>query len=129
MAIEGAGAVPFLGQFLRRGGETGEEAALALGSSHLPAAFDILHEAWKGARNPDFRAVLARAISLSRLDRALAWLLDLVSNGRRADAIAAIEALALHSSSEEVRRRVATAVEQREPELQAEFRKQFSVEN
>jgi hypothetical protein len=127
LAIEGEGALPFVAEFLDRGGETGEEAALALGSSRLAGAFDVLRGAWTRARNPEFRAVLLRAISLSRREPATEWLLDLVGNGRRADAAAAIEALALHSASEEIGRLVESAVQGREPELQAEFRKHFGA--
>ena len=66
-----------------------------------------------------------RAISLSRLDAALDWLLELVASGRRADALAALEALALHAGSEEIRTQVKAAAEGREPELVAEFQKRF----
>lgn len=127
LAIEGERALSFTADFLRRGGEAGEEAALALGSSHLPGAFDLLRETWKAARHPDFRAVLLRAIGISRLEPALAWLLDVVRNGRKADAAAAIEALALHHSSEEIRCQVERAIQEREAELGAEFRKHFAA--
>jgi hypothetical protein len=127
LAIEGERALPFVAEFLPSGGEEGEEAALALGSSHLPGTFDLLREAWKAARNPDFRAVLLRAIGISRLEPALAWLLDVMRNGRKADAVAAIEALALHRGSEEIRCQVEEAIREREPELEAEYRKHFAV--
>jgi hypothetical protein len=125
LAIEGAQALPFLAGFLKRADECGEEAALAIGSSRLEEGFDLLRQAWDGARDRQFRAVLLRAISLSRLDAALEWLLDLVRSGRLADAMAALEALALHAGSEEVRAQVRCAAEGREPELAAELRKRF----
>jgi HEAT repeat protein len=127
LAIEGERALAFVAEFLRRGGEAGEEAALALGSSHLPGAFDLLREAWKAARHPDFRAVLLRAIGISRLEPALTWLLEVVRNERKADAAAAIEALALHRGSEDIRRRVEEAIREREPEMDAEYRKHFAA--
>jgi hypothetical protein len=125
LAIEGARALPFLAEFLKRADERGEEAALALGSSRLAEAFDLLYQAWDTARDRQFRAVLLRAISLSRLDAALEWLLKLVREGRLADATAALEALALHTASEEIRAQVKGAVDGREPELMAEFQKRF----
>jgi len=125
LAIEGAQALPFLAGFLKRPDECGEEAALALGSSRLEGGFDLLRQAWDAARDTQFRAVLLRAISVSRLDTALEWLLDLVRSGRLADAMAALEALALYAGSEEIRAQVKAAAEGREPELVAEFRKRF----
>jgi hypothetical protein len=125
LAIEGARALPFVGGFIKHADERGEEAALALGSSRLAEAFDVLRQAWDAARDRQFRAVLLRAISLSRLDTALDWLVKLVREGRLADATAALEALALHAGSEEIREQVKAAADGREPELMAEFQKRF----
>ena len=125
LAIEGARALPFLAAFLKHTDERAEEAALALGSSRLEGAFDLLRQAWEAARDRQFRVVLLRAISLSRLDAALDWLLKLVREGRLADATAAMEALALHAASEEIRSQVKAAAEGREAELMAEFQKRF----
>ena len=96
-----------------------------MGSSRLQEAFDLLRQAWEATRDHQFRAVLLRAISLSRLDAALDWLLTLVREGRLADATAALEALALHTGSEEIRAQVKAAAEGREPELMGEFQKRF----
>jgi hypothetical protein len=125
LAIEGARALPFVGGFLNRADDAGDEAALALGSSRLEGAFDLLRQTWDAARDRQFRAVLLRAISLSRLDGALEWLLKLVREGRRADATAALEALALHTGSEEIRAQVKAAADGRELEIMAEFQKRF----
>jgi len=125
LAIEGQRALPLLAGFLERANEAGEEAALALGTSRLEGGFDLLRTTWDAARDRQFCAVLLRAISLSRLDAALEWLLELVRGGRLADALAALEALALHGGSEEIRQQVKEAAEGREPELRAEFQKRF----
>jgi hypothetical protein len=125
LAIEGARALPFIAGFLKHADERAEEAALALGSSRLEGAFDLLHQAWDTTRDRPFRAVLLRAISLSRLDAALEWLLNLVREGRLADATAALEALALHAASDEIRTQAKAAAERREPELMTEFQKRF----
>jgi hypothetical protein len=125
LAIEGPRALPFLAEFLKQAGEPGEEAALALGSSRLAEGFELLRQAWDTARDRQFRAVLLRAISLSRLDPALRWLLEVVRDGRLADALAALEALALHAGSEEIRLQVKAAAEGRELELRVEFQKRF----
>lgn len=129
LAIEGPtrveAALRFVADFLPRADEAAEEAALALGSTRLETAFEILRKAWTGARDPQFRAVLLRAISVSRLEAAIGWLVEMVRSGRKADAEAAIEALALHAASEEIQRQVESAVKARAGELQETFRKHF----
>jgi hypothetical protein len=125
LAIEGAGALRFVAGFLPREDEAAEEAALALGSSHLEAAFEILREAWAATRDPQFRQLLLRAASLSRQEAAIVWLLELIRTGRKRDAEDAIEALALHAGSEEIRKQVESAVEELEAELHEAFRKHF----
>jgi HEAT repeat protein len=123
LAIEGEVALPFLAEFLERGNEAAAEAALALGSSRLSGAFDLLREAWTKAHNPDFRAVLLRAASLSRLEPAIQWLLAIVRTARKTDAKAAVEALAFDSASAEIQNQVEEAIREREPELEAELRR------
>jgi hypothetical protein len=125
LAIEGEGALRFVADFLPRRDEAAEEAALALGSTHLESAFGILRNAWNSTRDPEFRAVLLRAASVSRVEAAIAWLLEMVRTGRKADAENAVEALALHAGSEEIRKQVESAVKGREGELQEAFRKHF----
>jgi hypothetical protein len=125
VAIEGEGALRFVANFLPRADEAAEEAALALGSTRLEDAFEILRKAWTAARDPQFRPVLLRAISVSRLESAIGWLVDIVRSGRKADAEAAVEALALHASSEEIRGHVEEAVEGREAEVRETLRRHF----
>jgi hypothetical protein len=100
LVVERARALPFVKEFLNRtGGETAEEAALALGSSRIPAAVDLLLEAWQGAMGEEYREALLRALSLSRDDRAVEFLKKLASEGRDRDAKAARAALELFSDS------------------------------
>ena len=126
LAIEGARALPFLREFLETADSSvREEAALALGSSRLPDAVGLLQEAWTAARDPNFREVLLRAISASRHQQAIGWLLHQVEKGRMREAVAALRALALHRESEEIRRQVNAAARAREPEVQEEYRTLF----
>jgi HEAT repeat protein len=126
LSIEGERAVPLVAEFLHKAeGAVREEAALALGSSRLPEASELLQKAYEGARDAQFREVLLRAVSLTRQERAIEWLLGLARTARKRDAIDAIHALALHRGSEEIRRNTASAVKGREPELEAEYRKAF----
>lgn len=125
LSIEGEQAVPLLSDFLHSGkAAVRQEAALALGSSRLPRACDLLREAYSIARDPDFREVLLRAVSLARTESGLQWLLELVRTARKRDAVNALYALALHKSSDEIRRAVSSAVQGRD--LDEEFSKLFA---
>jgi len=126
LGLEGEAAVPVLEEFLQKpDGAVREEAALALGSSRLPRAFELLRESYTKARDPQFREALLRAVSLTREERAIEWLLSFVRASRKQEAIDALHALALHRGSEEIRRAVASATHGRGDELEAEYRKLF----
>ena len=128
LGIEGERAIALVAEFLHTAdGGVRDEAALSLGSSRLPGACRILRESHGAARDPQFREVLLRAISLTRDQPSLEWLLGLVRTARKRDALDAIHALALHRGSDEIRREAARAVHGREPELEAEFRKAFEA--
>jgi HEAT repeat protein len=126
LELEGERAVPLLAEFMQKP-ESGvrEEAALALGTSRLPRACELLRELYDTVRDPQFREVLLRAIAMTRQERATEWLLGLVRTARKREALDAISALALLRASDEIRQRVASAVDGREPELEQEFRKLF----
>ena len=127
LQLEGLSAVPFLKTFLEAGDpETRQEAALALGSSRLPAAVSPLQDALHQTRDSAFRAVLMRALSLSREPDAIDLLLSLVKTARLADATDALEALSIHRATPEIRHAVAAAVEDRRPELGQQFQKLFA---
>ena len=96
LALERKEALPFVAEFLSpTGGEIAEEAALALGASRMAAAAELLREVWGRTRHAGFRAVLLRALCISRDEQALAFLEDLVKGGREQDAADARAALAL----------------------------------
>lgn len=110
LALERGTAVEFVGQFLKSPApETRDEAALSLGASRLPAAVRLLVEAWNGTRDRDFSSVLLRALSSSRDETALLFLLNLVREGLGKDSAAALEALELHKDSEEIQESIRLA--------------------
>jgi HEAT repeat protein len=124
--LENDRALPFVGDFLDpKLGPVAEEAALALGSSRLAGAAPLLEQAFGRQRDPDYRAVLLRAISSTRHPQALELLLRMVRNARDADAGMALEALSLHRDSADIRRQVEHAVEERDS-LHAAFEKLFA---
>jgi HEAT repeat protein len=107
LALEQNRAVDFVARFLKTSSpEIRDEAALALGASRLPAAVHRLIEVWKNSRSREFSGVLLRALSSSREESALSFLLQLVREGASRDAGEALEALELHSESPEIRARV-----------------------
>jgi HEAT repeat protein len=120
-------ALPFVADFLHpKLGPVAEEAALALGSSRLSGAAPLLEQSFARQRDPDFRQVLLRALSSTRQPPALDFLLNLVRNAREADALCAIEALALHRDSADIRRQVEHAAAERETPVREHFKRSFA---
>jgi len=107
LALERERAIEFVAGFLKaRNPEVRDEAALALGASRMPDAVRRLIEVWESSQSDDFSPVLMRALSSSREESALFFLLQLVREGISRDANEALEALKLHSESPEIRARV-----------------------
>ncbi len=86
-----------------------DEGVLALGGAPNPAAVAKLIEAWNARTDRDFRGVILRALSASREESAVEFLLDIVRVGLTRDADLALEALAIHSTSPEMAVRVEDA--------------------
>jgi HEAT repeat protein len=127
LQLEREQALPFVAGFLQPSlGPVAEEAALALGSSRQSAAAPLLEEAWNRQRDPGYRLVLLRSLSATRQPDALEFLFNLVRNGRAADAVSALEALALHRDSPDIRRRVEEAASLREPAVQGQCKQSFA---
>jgi len=130
LQLEGRSAVPFVGEFLEsRDEEVEEEAALALGASRLAEAAELLRETWKKWRGMRPGIALLRGLSVSRLDEAIEFLLDLVKQGRQHDAQDALHALELQKGSEEIVTRVEQAVAERgDAKLRGIFQQRFRLE-
>ena len=100
LQLERVQALPFVKEFLdSAGGDTACEAALALGSSRLPGAVELLLEAWSRALGAEYRQALLRALSISRQPEAIEFLVKLAAQGRAQDAADARAALALFPSA------------------------------
>jgi HEAT repeat protein len=113
--LDGEKAVGFVSEYL---GSTKldvrDEAALALGSSRLPLSVDRLMAVWRETSNLEFRSVLLRALSASRQQTAIDFLLALVKGGTSRDSTSAIEALKLHEHSPEIQKLVQQAQNERQ---------------
>jgi len=108
-------ALPFVGRFLARDGETAEVAVLALGASHLAGA-QALIAAWSARVLPEpRRRVGYLALALLRIDAATEELLALVSSGSAPDATSAAAALTTFKDDPTLRERIVKATrEQRD---------------
>ena len=92
LRIEGVSAIPWIRRFLATADDPAAEAALALAGTHSPAAFEALREEMAKANDPWWRSVLLSAISLTRQDAAVEFLMELVRT-ESLDAERAVEAL------------------------------------
>jgi hypothetical protein len=113
LRLERDAALPLVAEFLDGPDGVKEEAALALGSSRMAGAVEILVKTLPRARDPYFRKTVLRALSASRQEKALEFLLALVRQGITADSDAALEALELHRESAEIRLAIEAALKDR----------------
>jgi HEAT repeat protein len=95
LALERREGVAFVSKFLAAGDQVAEEAALALGGSRLEEAVAVLLGCWPDARGLEYRQALLRALSISRNERAMEFLKELIADGRPQDAADARAALEL----------------------------------
>ena len=111
LRLDPGSSMNWVGTFLKSEDEqVAEEAALALGASRLPPALETLKAAWKESKNRALGPILLRAISASRSEEALEFLLSIVDEGRPSEAQDALRALEIHRDSEDIRRRVEEAL-------------------
>jgi HEAT repeat protein len=101
LRLEGVGAVAWARRFLRTGDDNAAEAALAIAGTHSVEAFEALRESFAKADDPWWRSALLSAISLTRQDAALEFLMDLVAT-ESLHAEAATEAIIRSMPSHEI---------------------------
>jgi HEAT repeat protein len=113
----------FVERFLQSS-DTGAEAAIAIGNLRTDAAARVLREKYDEEQDPWFRGVLLSALALTRQEDAVEFLLRLVEREER-DAEQAVDALGAARLSDEVRERVARAVQDGSPKLRRAFESAF----
>jgi hypothetical protein len=120
-------SLDFVAQFLYDGAdEVVEAAALALGESHLAAAFPILRKSWEATAEPERKRTLLLAIAMLRLDEAVEFLIERVSEDSARPAADAIAALGLYSRDDAVRERVESTIAKRNSDtLREAFTREF----
>src|SRR5208283_3937636 len=105
-----------------------EAAILALGRSHLPAAFGVLSAFWNRQPPVVLRETVLLAMVMLRLPAATEFLIDLVATGPEAASLAALSALKIHAHDTKLRQRIAAVIQQKNtPSLRARFEKDFRI--
>ena len=117
LQLESEKGLAFVAGFLKSvDAEVRDEAALAMGAWRHPSAVQILIAEWNDTIDREFRSVLLRAMSSSREESALEFLLGLVREGPRQYAESALEALEIHTGSADIQERIALARNARLPD-------------
>jgi HEAT repeat protein len=105
-------SLPLVASFLNDANpQTCEMAALALGESRSPAAFEQLKHWWLQTTNRELRKTGLLAIAMLRQDEPLKFLLSLVAEGNSADARDAVAALSLYQTETALWQQVIQAAE------------------
>ncbi|MFC1706773.1 hypothetical protein ACFL59_08125 [Planctomycetota bacterium] len=89
-------------------------AALALGETRRPEAFDLLRRQWRSWIDGERRKVLLLPIALLRSDESVRFLVQVVRNDPRELAIAALAALRIYADDPDRRETVRAAALQRD---------------
>jgi HEAT repeat protein len=114
-------------EFLEPGDPTPcEAAALALGKSRLPDAFEPLKACWPRCLSSDLRQQVLLAIAMMRLPTAIDYLVALVASDSEQDALATLSALKIHNYDPRLRERLEPVVrETGSRTLRARFERDF----
>jgi HEAT repeat protein len=128
LALDPSRSVEFVGQFLSSHADgIIEQAALALGESKLPAAFEVLREAWEHGGVAEQRRTLLVAIAMLRNDDALEFLLERLSSDSGPVAADALAGLAFYARDEAIFKRVEEIIGERgDGSLAAVFAREFT---
>jgi hypothetical protein len=128
LSLDPAGSVEFVARFLNSKTDgISEQAALALGESRLPSAFEALREAWESGGAAEQRRTLLVAIAMLRIDEALEFLLSRLAEESGPVAADALAGLAFYARDEAVLARVERIIQQRgDGALEAVFAREFA---
>jgi HEAT repeat protein len=114
MQIAPERSLRFVAGFLDSGNRAiEEEAALALGESRTPEAFEILRRVWETHFDRETRSLLLLPMALTRSEDAFSLLIDVVLNQPTPLAVEAVAALRVLSESAERQGLVRSAVAER----------------
>ena len=116
-------ALEFVAGYLASAQESFRDAAaLALGTSRLPQAFEILKGQWSAGLDERFMDVLLLALASMRDERAMAFMLSLIQEGSHRAALAVLRALKPFATDERIRNQLEAAISKRgDTDLRKEF--------
>ena len=121
LQIDAARSLPLITQCLyarkspvSEDAELAEVAALSLGETRSPEAFEILKTWWKQTRSLELRQTGLMAIAMLRHDDAIEFLLALIADGRLEDSKTALSALGIYRADAGLWQRVGEAVDLRD---------------
>jgi HEAT repeat protein len=128
MALAPSRSLRFVEQFFSSDSpEIVEEAAIAIGNSRRPEAFERLHNFRENCARPGIKKLLLLPIALTRCEEAFAMLLAVLRDERPDHAVAAIQALKIYSDSPERRERIRETVFMRkDPGISAAYQKEIA---
>ena len=120
-------SLDFVAEFLESNDPaTAESAALAIGGSRLPEAFDLLRGKWESHLRPEPRKPLLLAIAMTRQPAAVDFLLERIIDDRPQPAADAVMAIGMYKHDEAIKARVVTVVKDRADMMITEaFEKSF----
>jgi hypothetical protein len=81
-----------------------ESAALAIGGSRIPQAYDVLRDCWDDNPAPDARRRLILPIALLRMDESFSFLLEIVRNSDKNIASEALSGLRIYAGDDNIKR-------------------------
>ncbi|QDV33335.1 HEAT repeat domain-containing protein [Tautonia plasticadhaerens] len=127
LAVEAGENLPLVADYLDPANPFAcEAAAMALGKSRLPEAFEPLADCWRRAHSFELKRHLLLALAILRRPAALDLLAEIVATAEEPDSAAALSALGIYKDDPRLRDRIAGIVAEREsPTLQTAFRRAF----
>jgi HEAT repeat protein len=102
-----------------------ECAALAIGGSHMPQAFDALRTCWEDNLSPAVRRAILLPIALVRSDDAFDFLLEVVRESDTRTAAQAIPALSLYADERSLARTRETVKARGDADIVDRFEREF----
>ena len=103
-----------------------ESAALAIGGSRTPQAFELLQQEWESHLQSEPRRPLLLGIAMTRQTAAIEFLLERITDDRPAPAVDAITAMAIYKHDDAVKSRInAILAERKDSQLDAAIKKSF----
>ena len=118
LTVEPDESPAFVAKFLEHEDEAiVEAAALALGESRLPAAFEFLKDGWDAVLvSAELKRAFLRAAAFHRSEAAFEWMLELAATASVPIAADVVELLAIYRHNEDLARSLSEVLEQRDDE-------------